>query len=228
MSLTDKWRVVEMELWDASYLDMMEPAYILFDDKAGGEFAFGCITGHIHNRAAAESADFTWQGNDEMDEASGDGWGPSFKRTDRSPARSASTMATTQASSPDPGRLLQQPARTRSGFRKNSTSAFDQEPKSRCCVCLAPDTLWLRRCAPWLGTLATAAESRLLAEGCPGRVPVPSASLWPSGALSQPRLAARHPLAASRRPPLIWSGIDPRLTWHTGDSVRTFGRPNIL
>ena len=62
-----------MELWDASYLDMMEPAYILFDDKVGGEFAFGCVTGHIHNRAADKSADFTWKGNDEMDETAGDG-----------------------------------------------------------------------------------------------------------------------------------------------------------
>ncbi len=35
MSLKGKWRTVEMELWDASYLDMMEPAYILFDDKTG-------------------------------------------------------------------------------------------------------------------------------------------------------------------------------------------------
>ncbi len=26
-----------MELWEASYLDMMEPAYILFDDRAGSE-----------------------------------------------------------------------------------------------------------------------------------------------------------------------------------------------
>ena len=74
MSLEGKWRIVEMELWDASYLDMMVPAYILFDSKTGGEFAFGCVTGHIHNRATDKSADFTWQGNDEMDEASGDGW----------------------------------------------------------------------------------------------------------------------------------------------------------
>ena len=74
MSLKGKWRIVEMEVWDASYLDMMEPAYIHFDGKAGGEFAFGCVTGRIHNPAANKSADCTWQGNDEMDEASGDGW----------------------------------------------------------------------------------------------------------------------------------------------------------
>lgn len=33
-----KWRITEMELWDADFLDMLEPAYIAFDPKGGGEF----------------------------------------------------------------------------------------------------------------------------------------------------------------------------------------------
>ena len=53
---------------------MLEPAYILFDEQAGGEFAFGCVTGQLHCRNASAGVTFTWQGNDEMDEASGDGW----------------------------------------------------------------------------------------------------------------------------------------------------------
>lgn len=53
---------------------MMEPAYIAFDGKAGGEFAFGCVTGGIHCRKTPTGLDFTWEGNDEMDEASGDSW----------------------------------------------------------------------------------------------------------------------------------------------------------
>ena len=44
MTWEGNWRIVEMELWDASYLDIMESAYIFFDGKAGGKFAFGCIT----------------------------------------------------------------------------------------------------------------------------------------------------------------------------------------
>ena len=32
-------------MWDKDFLDMMELAYIAFDGKAGGEFAFGCVTG---------------------------------------------------------------------------------------------------------------------------------------------------------------------------------------
>jgi hypothetical protein len=31
------WRIVEMEMWDKDFLDMMELAYIAFDGKAGGE-----------------------------------------------------------------------------------------------------------------------------------------------------------------------------------------------
>jgi hypothetical protein len=73
-ALTGKWRISKMALWDKDYLDMMEPAYIAFDGKLGGDFAFGCVTGDLHCRQKAEGVEFTWQGNDEMDEASGDGW----------------------------------------------------------------------------------------------------------------------------------------------------------
>ncbi len=71
-----KWRILEMPDYASDYPDMMEPAYILFDGKGGGEFAFGCVTGAIAGAgdAAATAVDFTWNGNDEMDDASGDGW----------------------------------------------------------------------------------------------------------------------------------------------------------
>jgi hypothetical protein len=51
----------------------MRPAYILFG-KSGGRFAFGCVTGAIHGTVEGDSVEFTWSGNDEMDEASGNGW----------------------------------------------------------------------------------------------------------------------------------------------------------
>jgi hypothetical protein len=73
-TLKGKWRIVEMEMWDKDFLDMMELAYIAFDGKAGGEFAFGCVTGNLYCRKATSGVEFTWDGNDEMDEASGDGW----------------------------------------------------------------------------------------------------------------------------------------------------------
>lgn len=73
-SLKGRWRIVQTQLWDKDYLDMMEPAYIAFDGRSGGEFAFGCVTGQLHCRKAPSRVEFTWVGHDEMDEASGDGW----------------------------------------------------------------------------------------------------------------------------------------------------------
>jgi hypothetical protein len=71
-----KWRIVDMPDYESDFPDMMEPAYILFDGKGGGEFAFGCVTAAISGAgdANATAVDFTWNGNDEMDQACGGGW----------------------------------------------------------------------------------------------------------------------------------------------------------
>jgi hypothetical protein len=74
VSVLGKWRITRMPDYEADYPDMMEPAYILFGKHGSGEFAFGCVTGHIHGVAEADAVAFSWDGNDEMDEASGDGW----------------------------------------------------------------------------------------------------------------------------------------------------------
>jgi len=70
-----KWRITGMPDYVEDYLDMMEPAYILFDGKGAGEFAFGCVTGGIYGAGdeTATEVDFRWDGNDEMDPANGDG-----------------------------------------------------------------------------------------------------------------------------------------------------------
>jgi hypothetical protein len=72
MSIQGKWRIVKMPDYESDFLDMMEPAYILFD-RSGSEFAFGCVTGMIHGIVEGDSVEFTWSGNDEMDEVSGNG-----------------------------------------------------------------------------------------------------------------------------------------------------------
>jgi hypothetical protein len=71
--LLGKWRIVEMELWDADFLDLVEPAYIAFGDQGRGEFVFGAVYGGLDCRYGATSVRFTWQGSDEMDPACGDG-----------------------------------------------------------------------------------------------------------------------------------------------------------
>ena len=74
MSLEGRWRIVAMPDYVADYPNMVEPAYILFEDDGSGEFAFGCVTGHIFQGGDGDAIDFSWSGNDEMDEAGGDGW----------------------------------------------------------------------------------------------------------------------------------------------------------
>jgi hypothetical protein len=44
------------------------------DDQGGGEFCFGAVTGTLDCSYAKVSIHFTWEGSDEMDEASGDGY----------------------------------------------------------------------------------------------------------------------------------------------------------
>ena len=72
--LVGKWRIVEMELWDREFIDLVGPGIIAFDDDGSGEFAFGAVTGVLDCGHAKASIHFTWEGNDEMDDASGEGW----------------------------------------------------------------------------------------------------------------------------------------------------------
>lgn len=75
MSVGGKWRIIATPDFPTDYPDLVEPAYVLFEHKGGGEFAFGCCTGHIWEASSTEatSIDFSWHGNDEMDNVSGDG-----------------------------------------------------------------------------------------------------------------------------------------------------------
>src|SRR5665213_3023318 len=69
-----RWRIAKMPGTTPDYPDMTEPAYILFDGEGGGEFAFGCVAGAIHGAGDTNNVEFSWTGNDEMDQASGTGW----------------------------------------------------------------------------------------------------------------------------------------------------------
>ena len=73
MTLQGKWRIVEMPDYEADFPDMMGPAYLIFG-PTGGEFAFGCVTGSFAGAGDHDAVEFDWEGNDEMDEARGDGW----------------------------------------------------------------------------------------------------------------------------------------------------------
>jgi hypothetical protein len=69
MSVRGKWRVVETPEYD-----MAGPgSYILFAED-GGEFVLDCPKGSIHGYCEGAAVAFTWDGNDEMEPASGHGW----------------------------------------------------------------------------------------------------------------------------------------------------------
>lgn len=72
-ALIGKWRITEADLWDRDYLDLVEPAHIMFEGCGHGEFAFGCVNGGLDCEYSRRIIFFTWQGFDEMDEVSGDG-----------------------------------------------------------------------------------------------------------------------------------------------------------
>ena len=74
MRLKGKWRIVETELWDRTHLDLVEPAYIEIDERGQGEMAFGAMTAALDCAYTPSGFDFTWDGADEGDQVSGDGW----------------------------------------------------------------------------------------------------------------------------------------------------------
>jgi hypothetical protein len=73
MSVLGKWRIIGMPDYTDDYPDMVEPAYLLFEGLGSGEFAFGCVTGQIFGGGETDAVEFDWSGNDEMDEAQGNG-----------------------------------------------------------------------------------------------------------------------------------------------------------
>jgi hypothetical protein len=71
--LIGPWRIVEADLWDRGYLDMIEPAMIDIGTDGHGEIAFGVLQASLDLAYSPSMVSFTWTGCDEMDEVSGDG-----------------------------------------------------------------------------------------------------------------------------------------------------------
>jgi hypothetical protein len=71
--LIGRWRIVEADLWDRNYLDLVEPAYLTINKNGRGEFAFGGVNATLELEYAKTIVLFTWSGFDEGDEISGSG-----------------------------------------------------------------------------------------------------------------------------------------------------------
>ena len=74
MKILGKWRIIEASMWDQDYLDLCEPAFILFDPNGESEMAYGAMNACLDIAPRDDSVDFEWTGSDEGDEVSGDGW----------------------------------------------------------------------------------------------------------------------------------------------------------
>jgi hypothetical protein len=71
--LIGEWRIVEADLWDRDYLDLVQPASITIHGEGHGEIAFGAMHASLDLEYSPSTVFFTWAGFDEMDEVSGSG-----------------------------------------------------------------------------------------------------------------------------------------------------------
>jgi hypothetical protein len=73
-----RWRIVEMELWDRNAIDLLGRAFVDIRSVGTGIFRFIAVEGWMDIRQVERSGlpgiEFSWDGNDEGDAASGRGW----------------------------------------------------------------------------------------------------------------------------------------------------------
>lgn len=77
-SFTGVYSIYEMVDFDEEYIHAEGPATLRIEPDGRGEFEFGYVHGYLHGKVTHRNGEtmyrFRWQGNDENDEASGDGW----------------------------------------------------------------------------------------------------------------------------------------------------------
>lgn len=71
--LIGRWRIVEADIWERDYLDLVEPATMVIEADGHGEIAFGAMQAGLDIEYSRTLVFFTWAGFDEMDEVSGSG-----------------------------------------------------------------------------------------------------------------------------------------------------------
>lgn len=78
MSIIGRWHITETELWDTDALNLVAPAFIGFAEDGSGSFGFIAVQGQMDcrevNRDGRPGVEFSWEGSDECDPASGRGW----------------------------------------------------------------------------------------------------------------------------------------------------------
>lgn len=78
MNIVGTYHIFEMSEWDEDYFNMEVLAYITIKNNLSGEFQFGLVTGYLDGEITdyegSKRFEFTWEGSDECDPASGSGW----------------------------------------------------------------------------------------------------------------------------------------------------------
>src|SRR5690349_10354161 len=72
-----RWHIVSMDQWGEDFINAEVQGFIEFDGTSG-EFQFGYVHGdmdcRLTTREGEPAVEWSWEGNDEMDEAKGRGW----------------------------------------------------------------------------------------------------------------------------------------------------------
>jgi hypothetical protein len=71
--VTGRWRIVEADLWDRDYLDLVEPAYLQIGGDGRAAFAFGALNATADLEYGRSIVFFRSAGFDEGDQISGSG-----------------------------------------------------------------------------------------------------------------------------------------------------------
>src|SRR4051794_9115496 len=78
LAFEGRWHIVSMAMWDEDFINAEEQGYVEFEKGGQGGFHFGYVHGVMDCRETTRdghpAVEWSWEGNDEMDEASGRGW----------------------------------------------------------------------------------------------------------------------------------------------------------
>ena len=67
-----RWRIVEADIWDREYLDLVQPAYLNIGNDGRAEFAFGVVEAGGEIEYGKSIVFFRWHGADEGDQITGE------------------------------------------------------------------------------------------------------------------------------------------------------------
>jgi hypothetical protein len=68
-----RWRIVEADIWERDYLDLVAPAMMVIGANGHGDVAFGALQASLDLAYGRSDVAFTFAGSDQLDEMRGAG-----------------------------------------------------------------------------------------------------------------------------------------------------------